>query len=269
MTTIRGSPDYAGLLPVEPPPVRPPTLENDPPPNRQPPVRKRASRALARFLMAFCIGVAATLAWQSYGDAGRQIIANSYPQLRWLAPQAELVAQKAPETNALVAPSFDQQLNAMSFKIDVMVESIDQIAAGQAQMARTIDQIVAGQEQTTRTTEQPATRAAQAPSTNASAIVVESRAEVRPPPTKHFSAASGHDASCFPSASAVLQNHPGGWPSWTLKAPGHEGTMCWYASARPRASNHRWEPTPREKETVGTTEKAVSTPPASHTRAPD
>lgn len=238
MNTLQGSP--AGLLPVEPstdpPPVRPPALENDPLPNRQPPVRKRASRALARFLMAFCIGVAATLAWQSYGDAARQIIANSYPQLRWLAPQAELVEQKAPETNALVAPSFDQQLNAMSFKIDAVLESIDQIAAGQEQMARTIDQIVAGQEQTTRTTEQPATNTAQAPSTNASAIPVESRAEVRPPLTKHLSAASGRDASCFPSALAVLQNHPGAWPSWTLKAPGHEGTRCWYAATRTRAS---------------------------------
>ena len=32
-------------------------------------VRRSASKfALARFLIAFCIGVAATLAWQSYGD---------------------------------------------------------------------------------------------------------------------------------------------------------------------------------------------------------
>ncbi|SRR6266566_2328999 len=267
MNTIRGSPHYAGLLPAEPstdpPPVRPPALENDPLPNRQPSVRKRASRALARFLMAFCIGVAASLAWQSYRDAARQIIANSYPQLRWLAPQAELVAQKGPETNALVAPSFNQQLNAMSFKIDAMVESIDQIAVGQAHMARTIDQIVAGQEQTTRTTEQPATSAAQAPSTNASAIAVESRAEVRPPPTKHLSAPSGHDASCFPSASAVLQNHPGGWPTWTLKARGHEGTMCWYASARPRVG------IAPGRGTVGTTENRPSAPPPPYTQAPE
>jgi hypothetical protein len=137
------------------------------------------------------------------------------------------------------------------------------MAAGQKQMARTIDQIVARQEQTTRTTEQPATSAAQAPSTNASAIALESRAEVRPPPTKHLSAASGHDASCFPSASAVLQNHPGGWPSWTMRAPGHEGTLCWYPGARPRASDHRSETMPREKE------NGRSAPPAPNTRAPE
>src|SRR5262249_18639857 len=41
---------------------------------------------------------------------------------------------------------------------------------------------------------------------------------------KQIVAASGHDFTCLPSASAVRQNHPGGWPSWTLRAPGCEGT---------------------------------------------
>jgi len=73
---------------------------------------KRALLALVRFLITFCIGVAATLAWQSYGDAAREMIANSYPQLGWLTPQAEPVAQNAPDVIALAAPatpSPDQQ----------------------------------------------------------------------------------------------------------------------------------------------------------------
>src|SRR5262249_37008107 len=70
---------------------------------------------------------------------------------------------------------------------------------------------------------------------------------------KPLSATSGHDGSCFPSASAVLQNHPGGSPTSTLKAPGHEGVMCWYAVARPRGSDHR---------RVGTTENGLSGSPA-------
>jgi hypothetical protein len=49
---------------------------------------KRASRGLARFLIIFCIGVTATLAWQSYGNAAREMIANSSPQLAWLVPSA-------------------------------------------------------------------------------------------------------------------------------------------------------------------------------------
>src|SRR6266853_2896320 len=163
---------YAGLLPVEPsdepPPVRPTTLENDQSQNNtQPSLRKRASRAFSRFLITFCIGGASTLAWQSYGDAARAMIANSYPQLGWLAPQAEPVAQNVPETIALVAPSFDQQqINAMSLDLDAVRQSIDRIATSiaaiQEQMSRSADRIAteqiargvaeltAGQEQMTR-----------------------------------------------------------------------------------------------------------------------
>jgi hypothetical protein len=258
MSTVRGAAHYAGLLPVkapdEPPPVRPATLENDRP-ERRPSLRKRASRALFRFLIVFCVGVATTLAWQSYSDVARQTIANSYPQLRWLAPQAEPIAQKAPEAIALVAPAFDHQLNAISLNIDAVRQSIDRIAAGQEQIARSLDQITSGQEQTTRGSDHSATSIAQAPSTNASDLTVERRAdtvslqpkeglEIKPTEARpaqilsergnQLSAASSHDVSCFPSASAVLQKHPGVWPSWTMKAPGREGTLCWYASTRPR-----------------------------------
>ncbi len=163
---------YAGLLPVEPsdepPPVRPTTLENDQSQNNtQPSLRKRASRAFSRFLITFCIGGASTLAWQSYGDAARAMIANSYPQLGWLAPQAEPVAQNVPETIALVAPSFDQQqINAMSLDLDAVRQSIDRIATSIAaiqeqmsrsadriateQIARSVAELTAGQEQMTR-----------------------------------------------------------------------------------------------------------------------
>src|SRR6266849_1312027 len=100
---------YAGLLPVEPsvepPAVRPTALENDPFPIGQPSLRKRASRALARFLITFCIGVAATLAWQSYGDAARQMIANSYPLLGSLAPRPLPTAQNVPGMIDLAAPA--------------------------------------------------------------------------------------------------------------------------------------------------------------------
>jgi hypothetical protein len=165
---------YVGLLPVEPsvepPPFRETTLENDQLPNRQPTLRKRASRALARFLIAFCIGVATTLAWQSYGDAAREMIANSSPQLGWLAPRAEPVAQNTPETIALVAPaapSLDQQqLSAISLDLDAVRQSTDRIATSIAaiqeqvsrsadrvateQIAHSVAQLTAGQEQMTR-----------------------------------------------------------------------------------------------------------------------
>jgi hypothetical protein len=49
-------------------------------------------------------------------------------------------------------------------------------------------------------------------------------------------ATTAHDSSCFPSASAVREDNPTAWPSWTLRAPGHEGTKCWYAGTRPAAA---------------------------------
>jgi hypothetical protein len=48
-----------------------------------------------RFLVGVCVGVAATLAWQSYGDAARAMVASTLPQLGWLAPQASVAPQPA------------------------------------------------------------------------------------------------------------------------------------------------------------------------------
>jgi hypothetical protein len=119
-------------------PLRPADLKNDRFPSKRPSLGKRASRALARFLITFCIGVAATLAWQSYGDAAREMIASSSPQLAWLAPQAAPVAQTAPDMIAPAAPAAPspdrQQLNAMSLGLAVLRHSVDQLAAGQEQM---------------------------------------------------------------------------------------------------------------------------------------
>src|SRR5437879_4012299 len=99
MSTTRGSAHYEGLLHIEPsgepPPLRPTILEIDPFPNGQPSLRKRASRALSRFLAMFYVGVGTTLAWQSYGDAAREMIATSYPPLGWLAPRPLPIAQNA------------------------------------------------------------------------------------------------------------------------------------------------------------------------------
>jgi hypothetical protein len=38
--------------------------------------KSRASRPFVRYLVAICIGIAGTLAWQSYGEATKQIIAT-------------------------------------------------------------------------------------------------------------------------------------------------------------------------------------------------
>ena len=43
--------------------------------------RRPASRRFRRYLVAICVGVAGTLAWQSYGEATKQIIAKGAPEL--------------------------------------------------------------------------------------------------------------------------------------------------------------------------------------------
>jgi hypothetical protein len=121
--------------------------------SKRPSLGKRASRAVVRFLITFCIGVAAALAWQSYGDAAREMIASASPQLGWLAPQAaplvrtasDIVAPAAPPT-----PSPDQQLKAMSLDLAAVRQNVEQLAAqfaaGQQQMAGDIGTLQAAQQ---------------------------------------------------------------------------------------------------------------------------
>jgi len=131
---------YKGLLPIElsdeAPAVFTADLKNDRFANRQPPDGEETSRPLARVLVPFCIGVAATLTWQSYSDAARQIIANWSPQLGRLAPQAP-VAQTIPNT-------IEQIVTRIVDRI------VTNIAATQEPIARAVAELTAGQEQLTR-----------------------------------------------------------------------------------------------------------------------
>jgi hypothetical protein len=53
------------------------------------------------------------------------------------------------------------------------------------------------------------------------------------------SAASAVAPSCLPSASAVREQYPGSWPSWTLRASGHQGVKCWYPSSSAAARDRQ------------------------------
>ena len=67
----------------------------------RPSPRKRRSRPLVRFLITFCIGVAATLAWQSFGEQVRQMAANSSPVLGWLATEPTTPSPDLPQLKIL------------------------------------------------------------------------------------------------------------------------------------------------------------------------
>ena len=107
---------------------------------KQPSLRGRAARSL----IIFCIGVAATLAWQSYGDATREMIASSYPQLGWLAPQTA-AAESTPDIIAPTARATgldSQELRSILVNLAAVRQSVNelavQFAASQQQMANDI-----------------------------------------------------------------------------------------------------------------------------------
>jgi hypothetical protein len=52
--------------------------------------KRRALRALGRYFVVICLAVAGTLAWQSYGEATKQIVATRAPELGW-SPAAKLI----------------------------------------------------------------------------------------------------------------------------------------------------------------------------------
>jgi hypothetical protein len=86
-----------------------------------------------RFSLAVLIGVGATLGWQSYGDEAREIIIEQIPTLGSL-----LAVSKMKSPAVATSPELAQQLIPLTFNLDVMRRSVDQLAAKQEQMAQSI-----------------------------------------------------------------------------------------------------------------------------------
>ena len=116
----------------------------------RPTLGRRVWRKLSRFLVVFCIGVATPLGWQSYGEVARAMIANSSPQLGWLAPQAVPVA---PTTADGMAPAaaVSPELQQLALGLAAVRRSVDQLtnqlAAGQQQMGADIAKLQADQQE--------------------------------------------------------------------------------------------------------------------------
>ncbi len=147
--------------------------------NKGPALGKRAARALARFLIIFCLGVAATLAWQAYGDAAREIIAYASPRLAWLAPQ-QPVAQTTPGAPAVAAtPSPDlKQIEAMSLGLAAVRQRMDQLAA---QLAFNQQQLV-GEIAKLQSSEQEILRNIAAPPSQPAAALARKPVPLKPQP---------------------------------------------------------------------------------------
>ena len=148
-------------------------------------LKGRASReSFLPYLVAICIGVAATLAWQSYGAAYKQIIATRAPDLGWSpeakqmiaswtqqlgwtkpptgqentvrssmpeTPQSAPIPQAASEAVAPKAPataSIDpQKVQQMEADIAAVRQTVEQQLAT---VRQTVEQLAAGQDQMAR-----------------------------------------------------------------------------------------------------------------------
>jgi hypothetical protein len=142
---------------------------------RDPPVPSQPSRWLVRYLLAILFGVAATLAWQSYGQATKQMIARRAPELGW-SPEAKQriarwveqlgwtklpadaentpnrlnmpqIAQAAKAATALdtfaTKESVDpQQVHQLALDVAALRQILEQIAASQTKMAGEINNLL-------------------------------------------------------------------------------------------------------------------------------
>jgi hypothetical protein len=121
---------------------------------------KRPRGGFGRYLVAILIGVAVTLAWQSCGDAAKQIIATRAPELGWSPQAKQMIAswvaqlgwtklpagsekQAAPVVQtAPAAPSIDpEKVQQMMQNLVEVRETVQEIAAGQTRVKREIDKL--------------------------------------------------------------------------------------------------------------------------------
>jgi hypothetical protein len=108
----------------------------------RPSIGRRIFRTLTRFSIAVLIGVGATLGWQSYGDAAKEMLVARAPMLGWVL---SVSTTKSP---VVAATSTDpmQQLAPLASNLDVVRRSVEQLAAKQEQMAQNIAALRAVQE---------------------------------------------------------------------------------------------------------------------------
>jgi hypothetical protein len=109
-------------------------LKNDPVPSNGALPSREDPYAISRFLLAFCIGITATLAWQSCGDAARRLAQASSLKSGGSAPIAQPTPNViAPETFASRFLS-DQHLAALQEDVDRLAVTPQQINIGIVQL---------------------------------------------------------------------------------------------------------------------------------------
>ena len=161
--------------------------------------KRQGSRGFARFLVAICIGIGATLAWQSYGDAIKQIIAARAPELGWSPQAKQMIAswtlgwtkppaspeKIAPETvapKAPLAPSLDPaQMQQITHSLAAVRETLQELAGGQESMARDIARLESAVAEILLKIPEPLPKPPAAPARKPPAAPSSSRVPTTPP----------------------------------------------------------------------------------------
>jgi hypothetical protein len=99
--------------------------KGDQPDSVRPTLARRMFRTVIRFVIAVLIGIGGTLAWQSYGDAAREMVATRAPTLGWLL---SYLPTKSPVVRA--SP------NSAASSLDALRRSVEQLAVRQDQIAQ-------------------------------------------------------------------------------------------------------------------------------------
>ena len=153
----------------------------------RPSIGRRMLRSLTRFSIAALIGVGATLGWQSYGDAAKEMVIARAPTLAWLLS----ISTTKPPVAAATSPDLVQQLAPLALNLDVVRRAVEQLAAKQEQMAQNFTALQAVEEdirqKVSSTPPSPAPQAASIPQPTpsqprAQPSAVRSSSVPRPPP---------------------------------------------------------------------------------------
>jgi hypothetical protein len=91
------------------------------------------SMALVRYLIAFGVGIVATLGWQAYGSQARTAVSGWSPRLAWLAPPA---AARGASAERIKATS--QALAAVHQSVDKLANEVGKLET-QASAAASAD----------------------------------------------------------------------------------------------------------------------------------